>query len=203
VISRTTLVFTGQGNLRSLRSALEHVGVSTVIAESPSDIESASSIVLPGVASTLAISDYLRREGMWQPVAQYLHSGGPVLGICAGMQVLATHCTEGADHQGFSAMPGTVSRITKHPGLRVPHVGWSPVMRSSSPESTWFPEGDYYFTHSYCYTSTDESEILARTLGTATVPAALQLGNVIAAQFHPEKSQDLGLEFLRAWRDRA
>jgi glutamine amidotransferase len=194
VISRTTLVFTGQGNLRSLRSALEHVGVSTVIAESPSDIESASSIVLPGVASTLAISDYLRREGMWQPVEHYLHSG---------MQVLATHCTEGADHQGFSVMPGTVSRIAKHPGLRVPHVGWSPVVRSSSPESTWFPEGDYYFTHSYCYTSPDQSEILASTLGTATVSAVLQRGNVTAAQFHPEKSQDLGLEFLRAWRDRA
>jgi len=202
VISKATLVFTGQGNLRSLRSALEHVGVSTVIAESPSDIESAASIVLPGVASTLAISDYLRREGMWQPVAQYLQSGQPVLGICAGMQVLATHCTEGADHQGFSVMPGAISRIAKHPELRVPHVGWSPVVRSASPESTWFPEGDYYFTHSYCYTSIDGGEILANTLGTATVSAALQLGNVIAAQFHPEKSQELGLEFLRAWKNR-
>lgn len=203
MISQATLVFTGQGNLRSLRSALEHVGVRTSIAESASDIESAPSIVLPGVASTLAISDYLRREGMWQPVADYLHSGHPVLGVCAGMQVLATHCTEGADHQGFSVMPGSVSRIAKHPGLRVPHVGWSPVARSASPESAWFPEGDYYFTHSYCYSSNDESEILARTVGTASVTAALQLGSVVAAQFHPEKSQELGLEFLSAWRNRA
>ena len=202
MIENATLVFTGQGNLRSLRSALEHVGVRTTIAESPADIGSASSLVLPGVASTLAISDYLRRTGMWDPVDGYIRSGRHVLGVCAGMQVLATHCTEGADHTGFSAMPGRVARIEKHPGLRVPHVGWSPVARSSSPDASWFPEGDYYFTHSYSYLSDGDSEILASTVGSATVTAALQSGNVIAAQFHPEKSQELGLEFLSAWKMR-
>jgi len=203
VITEATLVYTGQGNLRSLRSALEHVGVKTTMAESSADIDAARSLVLPGVASTLAINEYLHRTEMWDPVSSYLNSGNQVLGICAGLQVLATHCTEGAEHRGFSVMPGTVTRIEKHPGLRVPHVGWSPVEHTDTADAAWFPNGDYYFTHSFAYTSSSDKEILALTVGEARVTAALQYANVVAVQFHPEKSQELGLEFLSRWKHRA
>lgn len=199
-IGTATLVYTGQGNLRSLRSALQHVGVTTKTAETPADIESAATLILPGVSSTAAIVTFLADNGQWEAVRAYAQSGRRLLGVCAGMQILATACTEGGEHTGLEALTGSVVKIDKHPGLRVPHVGWSPVRRTSEDAARWFPEGDYYFTHSYSYVSADGHDVVAATTGDFPVTAAVQHGECFAVQFHPEKSQELGLAFLDSWK---
>lgn len=202
-IGSATLVYTGQGNLRSLRSALMNVGVVTKTAETAADIASAETLILPGVSSTSAIVNYLSENGQWDAVQTYAQSGRRLLGICAGMQILATTCTEGGEHSGLGALTGSVIKIDKHPGLRVPHVGWSPVERTSAHDSQWFPEGDYYFTHSYSYVSHDGQDVVAVTSCEFPVTAAVRHGDCFAVQFHPEKSQELGLAFLDSWKRNA
>ena len=197
-----TIVYTGQGNLRSLVGALRHCGIDVDIAADASDIAAAERLIIPGVAATSAIVNYLQERRHWDAVQAYVQGERPVLGICAGMQVLARDCTEGGIHTGLSAFSGRVERIPKHPGLRVPHVGWSPVVRVSRTPIEWFPEGEYYFTHSYAYLPGDGTEVVAVTEGEHPVTAAVATATCTAVQFHPEKSQELGLVFLGEWNAR-
>jgi glutamine amidotransferase len=197
-----TIVYTGQGNLRSLVSALRHCGVAVELATDSADIAAAERLIIPGVAATSAIVNYLQQVGHWQAVQDFVLGDRPLLGICAGMQVLAEHCTEGGEHSGLAVLPGRVERIPKHPGLRVPHVGWSSVVRTQQCPLPWFPEGDYYFTHSYAYLPGDGREVVALTAGHHPITAAVSRRSCVAVQFHPEKSQELGLTFLEEWNAR-
>lgn len=197
----------GMGNLLSVFHALEMVGAEAVICSEPEELRSTERIVLPGVGAFGHCMRNLKRTGFAQALLEAKSADGkPILGICLGMQVMAATGLEGAKHDGLGWFDAEVRRL--QPGdasLRVPHVGWSGI---TYPDGTSHfarlpPTPDVYFVHSYFMDCRDSADVNATcAYGAEVVTAAVQKGTVFATQFHPEKSQDHGLQILRnfmAW----
>ena len=191
----------GMGNLCSVQKAMEHLGAETVITDSPDIISRADKIVLPGVGAFGDAMRELGSRGLVEPLRRAVASQKPFLGICLGMQVLFDRSEESPGVGGLSILPGEVKRFVT--GLKVPHMGWNQIcIRRQTPIFRGVEDGAYfYFVHSY-YAVPDCAEDVATTTDYAVeFASAICRGNLFGTQFHPEKSQSVGLKILKNFID--
>lgn len=192
----------GLGNLRSVLMKFARLKIEARISESPADLEAADKLVLPGVGWFGAGMRNLRERGLVDVLRRkVLDEKTPLLGICLGMQLLTEYSEEG-DCQGLGFVPGATRRLDVSAAsekLRIPHVGWNQVALTR-PDAVLFrgidPALRYYFVHSYAVFPADPADATATCDYGQTFAAALQRGNIHAAQFHPEKSHHHGLAML-------
>ena len=190
-----TVVDFDAGNLHSVDRALRAVGQRTLLTSDPRDVERAQALVLPGVGSAQDCMRKLGARGLIQPLKEYAPSGRPFLGVCVGLQLLFDGSEEGGGVECLGIVPGMVRRFPNKAGLKVPQIGWNAVsFRGHHPLLRDIPDGSYfYFVHSY-YADPADPEI---TIGSAEYgvdfAAIVSRNNVLATQFHPEKSADFGL----------
>ena len=183
------------GNLRSVQRALEAAGQRPLVTSDPRDVARAEALVLPGVGSAQDCMRKLAARGLVDPLREYAASGRPFLGVCVGLQLLFDGSDEGGGVECLGILPGRVRRFPQESRLKVPHIGWNAVyFRFDHPLLGEIPGGSYfYFVHSY-YAEPAEADI---TLGYAEYgvdfAAIVARENVVATQFHPEKSADMGL----------
>ncbi len=187
----------GAGNLRSHVNALTRLGYQPVVTSRPDDVLRASAVILPGVGAAGDTMLGLRRRQLTPAICQYIRDGGPFLGVCVGLQVLLTTTEEGGEHRCLNIIPGTVRRFPK--GLKVPHMGWNQVrQRNPHPIFDGIPDGtDFYFVHSYYAEPQDRSLVAGETDYGITFASVLARDNLVATQFHPERSGEAGLTVYR------
>lgn len=198
---KVAIVNYGMGNLGSVRRALEDLGVDTFIAEQPLALFEANRIVLPGVGAFTEGMARLQELG-WVAAMQRLvrTERRPLLGICLGMQMLASTGEEGGNTAGLDLIAGRVRRLNELGcSLRIPHVGWNDVAFSEGdPLFAHVPQhSDFYFVHSYAFEATQPENVSASTTYGTTFAAAVRHENVFGTQFHPEKSSKVGRQLLR------
>ncbi len=190
----------GVGNLFSLAHSLKKVGADSVVTGDKNVIESADSIILPGVGAFGDAARKLKESGLAEVVIQQAKSGKPLLGICLGMQLLFDKSYEYGEHDGLGLIKGSVvplNEVVKN--LKIPHMGWNSLhFCDNNPILSSINEGDYvYFVHSY-YAKCEEGLSATTDYGCA-ITAAVRKDNVYGVQFHPEKSGKIGLEILNAF----
>jgi len=187
------------GNLHSVCKGLENVGATPQITDSPAIIASADAVVLPGVGSFDPAMQHLRSRDLEEPIKNAIASGKPFLGICLGLQILFESSEEGRE-SGLGIIPGRVRRFHSEPGLTIPHMGWNQLQLTQPNIPLWHnlsPQSWVYFVHSYYVDPVDPSVRAAVVKhGNQTVTAAIARDNLIAVQFHPEKSSNIGLQML-------
>ncbi len=189
------LVDYGAGNLRSVENALREVGAQVIVTHDPDAVRRADRVVVPGQGSMPACAEAMRRSGVADALVEAIARGAPVLGICVGLQLLFESGDEGGGARGLGIVAGRISRLPD--GVRLPHIGWSRVRRVGPDAPIFAPlDGAYvYFAHSYAAPADAPGAALLATHG-APYCAALARDNLFAVQFHPEKSQRVGLAFL-------
>ena len=191
------LIDYGAGNLHSVHNALKAAGAGDVmVTADPQIVARAYRIVLPGVGAFAHCMDALSAiDGMVEVMDQRVRSDGiPFLGICVGMQLLADDGVEHGTTQGLGWISGTVRAIAPKPDIKIPHMGWNDV----TPKGTGLLEqGEAYFLHGYHFDAAEEADVLARTDHGSPLVAAVGRDNIIGVQFHPEKSQAYGINFLK------
>lgn len=190
----------GAGNLPNVVRALRHVGADLVVTEDPAVVRDAPAVVLPGVGATADTMRSLTELGMVEVIPAVVASGRPFLGICVGMQVLLSASTEFGDHPCLDVLPGTVRRLPDAAG-KVPQIGWNQLRIAAPfaahPVFAGVPDGsDCYFVHSYFCDVADQAIVAARTDYGLAFPSVIIRDNLIAMQFHPEKSGRYGLALL-------
>ncbi|MFQ5348150.1 MAG: imidazole glycerol phosphate synthase subunit HisH [Rhodothalassiaceae bacterium] len=208
---RIAVIDCGSGNLRSVARALQRAAgeadraVSITVTASVQEVRDADRIVLPGVGAFAACRAGLRRvDGLWEALQEAMTSRPrPLLGICVGMQLLATCGREHGEQAGFDRIPGAVVALSHaDPACKVPHMGWNTLALTNAGRAhalfTGLRDGDHvYFVHSYHMMPRNMSDCLARTDHGGPVTAAIGRDLVVGVQFHPEKSQQTGLRLLR------
>jgi imidazole glycerol-phosphate synthase subunit HisH len=189
------LVDYGAGNLRSVENALREVGAEVAVTRDPEVVRRAGRIVVPGQGSMPACADAMRASGVADALVEALGRGARMLGICVGLQVLFERGEEAGGARGLGLVPGTVARLPA--GVKLPHIGWSPVRAVGSRHPLFAPlDGQYvYFAHSYAAPADAPGVELLAVHGRPYC-AALARGDLFAVQFHPEKSQKVGLSLL-------
>lgn len=189
------------GNIGSVIKAIKHLGVDYEVVNRPEMLSNASKIILPGVGNFAAASRKLFSSGFVEVLHKHVQElGTPVLGICVGMQLLAKGGEEGGPSLGLGYIDATVSRINDFDStLLVPHMGWNDVTTNSLPIFKNIDDGScFYFVHSFAMrVASNETVDLAHTEYGENIVAYVRKGNIHGAQFHPEKSQTVGLKFLR------
>ncbi|WP_298334690.1 imidazole glycerol phosphate synthase subunit HisH [uncultured Erythrobacter sp.] len=194
------LIDYGAGNLHSVHNALRAVGANVTVTADADMVRGADRIVLPGVGAFKACADGLRAvPGMIEALEERVRLGGaPFLGICVGMQLLATRGLEHGSHEGLDWIPGEVKLITPHdPAIKIPHMGWNDVALMPHAKNHEVVEaGEAYFLHSYHFFADDPYHVAALTDHGEGLVAAVTRGNICGVQYHPEKSQDYGLATL-------
>ncbi len=201
------LIDYGAGNLHSVHNALKAVGAKVKVTADANVVRAADRIVLPGVGAFKACADGLNAvPGMVDALTERVRMGGaPFLGICVGMQLLATRGLEYGSHPGLGWIPGEVRLITPHDrSVKVPHMGWNDVaMMPHARDHAVVEEGEAYFLHSYHFAVEDPHHVAALTDHGEGLVAAVARGNICGVQYHPEKSQAYGLATLERfleWR---
>jgi len=189
------LVDYGAGNLRSVENALRAVGARVTVTHEPEAIRGARRIVVPGQGSMPACAEAMRRSGAADALVEALGRGALLLGICVGLQILFEEGDEGGGARGLGLVPGRVTRLPD--GVKLPHIGWSPVRAAGAPHPLFAPlDGQYvYFAHSYAAPADAKGVDLVAIHGRPYC-AALATEGIFAVQFHPEKSQRVGLALL-------
>ncbi|MFA5088335.1 MAG: imidazole glycerol phosphate synthase subunit HisH [Candidatus Omnitrophota bacterium] len=188
----------GMGNLRSVQKALEKSGAANVkITQAREDLERAEKIILPGVGAMGPAMDKLRQLGLLKSITQSVKDGKPFLGICLGLQLLFERSCEGGTVTGLGMLPGSVERFT---ALKVPHMGWNQLnlRQAHCPLFANIKSGiDVYFCHSYYVQPSDKTIIATTTDYGIDFASSVHKDNIYGVQFHPEKSQTVGLAILR------
>lgn len=187
------------GNLRSVQKAFERLGVAAEICSRPEQLSGARKLVLPGVGAFRDAIGELKRHEMVQPVLDHIHSGKPFLGICLGMQMLFEVSHEDGEWEGLGVLPGSVERFEDQPGLKIPHMGWN-VLERNGPVRIFdgIPsDAHFYFVHSYHVVPAENDVVAAWTQHGTRFASAVARDNLFATQFHPEKSQRVGLKLLQ------
>lgn len=187
------------GNLHSACKGLEKAGAIPQITDSPEEIEKADGVVLPGVGSFDPAVQHIRERNLVKPIKDAIESGKPFLGICLGLQILFDASEEGKE-AGLGIIPGKVRRFYKEENITIPHMGWNTLKFQQKNLSLWqnLPDNPYvYFVHSF-YVDPIDTTVIASTVthGSQEVTAAIARDNLMAVQFHPEKSSDNGLQIL-------
>ena len=186
------------GNLRSVQAGLEHVGQEAFVTDDPDKIMESPAVVLPGVGAFGDAIKRLEETGLGDAFRQSVQLGKPCLGICLGMQLLFSESEEGKLYRGLDIIPGRVIRFSNQ--LKVPHMGWNQldIKKPDAPIFRDIPDGSYmYFVHSY-YVQPEDTDVIAATTDYGIdFTSMIAKDNLIATQFHPEKSQKIGLQILR------
>jgi glutamine amidotransferase len=198
----------GMGNLRSLRNALAHVGIDAEIVTDAPGIERSERLILPGVGAFGRAMENINARQLAPPIRAHADAGKPLLGICLGMQLLASKSLEFGENAGLGLIPGEVVPLPDDAAHPVPHVGWNDV-RLTRPHAAF--EGtkknvDYYFVHSFHFRPVSGDDALGVTEYGAPFTSVVARGNVLGCQFHPEKSQASGLAILErfsSWSGKA
>jgi len=188
-----TIVDYGAGNLRSVVNAINKLGYQPKITNSPDEILNAQVVILPGVGAAADTMKNLNALGLASSIRQFIAEGRPFLGVCLGLQILFTGSEEGGWHECLGIIPGRVRRIPA--GLKVPHMGWNQVkQRLSHSVFNGVPdEANFYFVHSYYVEPDDSSLVVGETYYGVPICSVLARDNLVATQFHPEKSGEPGL----------
>lgn len=190
----------GMANLRSVQKAFEHVGVHAQIISRPEEIGLAERLVLPGVGAFCDAVANLRERGLVDPILRHIERGRPFLGICLGLQMLFDVGYEDGEHRGLGVLKGKCVRfdVDGELGLKVPHMGWNGLdVRRPSPLFKDLPAGaGVYFVHGYHVVPDDASVVATTTDYGRPFVSSVWRDNVMATQFHPEKSQRVGLQIL-------
>ncbi|MBE9071021.1 imidazole glycerol phosphate synthase subunit HisH, partial [Leptolyngbya cf. ectocarpi LEGE 11479] len=187
------------GNLHSACKGLEFAGATPIVTDQPEVIHGADGVVLPGVGAFDPAMQHLRDLNLTQPIRDVIASGKPFLGICVGMQMMTDWGREYEDVTGFGWVPGEVTKIApSDPAMKVPHMGWNDlVIDQPHPVLDGISTGDHaYFVHSYHLQATNEADVITRADYGGPVTAIVGRDNLIGTQFHPEKSQTLGLALI-------
>lgn len=192
----------GMGNLRSVQKALEAVGERAEVSGDPDRVKRADRVVLPGVGAFADAIAELRRAGLDQAFVEAVRAGKPCLGVCLGLQLLFDVSEEDGEHRGLGLLPGRVVRFPNRPGLKVPHMGWNtlnprrdaPLLRGLPPDPS------VYFVHSYHAVPEREDDVIAEADYAGPFAAIVGRENLMACQFHPEKSQRVGLRMYANFR---
>jgi glutamine amidotransferase len=189
------------GNLRSVQKAFEHIQEPAEICSSPTALAKATRIVLPGVGAFRDAIAALHHHDLVNVLKDAIAADRPFLGICLGMQLLFSSSLEDGHHQGLDVIPGVVQRFQLPAEFKIPHMGWNQLSTAQSPPHTLFsnlpPNPWFYFVHSYHCVPGDNSWVAATTSYGNPFVSAVARSNVMAVQFHPEKSQSAGLQLLR------
>ncbi len=191
----------GAGNLRSVAKAVARLGYQPLIISDATALAAADVVILPGVGAAADTMSNLTRCGLVEPIRQFIARGRPFLGVCMGLQALLTVSEEGGEHPCLDILPGRVRRLPG--GLKVPHMGWNRVrQRRQHPIFAGIADGAFfYFVHSYYADPIDDSVVVGDTDYGVTFAAVVARDNIVATQFHPEKSGDAGIRlyenFLR------
>lgn len=196
---RNAIIDYGMGNLRSVQKALEAVGAVGDVTGDPERIRQADRVILPGVGAFADAIAELRRTGLDAAFRDAVKAGKPCLGVCLGLQLLFDVSEEDGEHQGLGLIPGRVVRFRPVPGLPIPHMGWNTLdVRRPSPLLNGLPASpSVYFVHSY-HAVPDSDDVVAATASYPEPFAAMVWrDNLMACQFHPEKSQAVGLAMYR------
>ncbi len=187
----------GAGNLRSVSRAVAHVGHEPSVTADPHDVAAADAVILPGVGAAADTMRNLREHSMVEPVREYIASGRPFFGVCMGQQALLSVSEEGGEHPCLDIIAGRVKKLPG--GQKVPHMGWNQVRQKTAhlifdeiPDDSYF-----YFVHSYYPEPEDESVVIGETDYGVTFASVLARDNIVATQFHPEKSGEMGLRMYR------
>jgi len=194
--ARIAILDYGMGNLRSAEKALEHVGVTATISRDPETVRAADGVILPGVGAMPRAMERIREFGLDELIAERRAAGVPILGICLGLQLLFDSTTEFGGSDGLGLLSGPVGEIDAQ-GLKVPHIGWSPVRweRDSRLADGIPSETPFYFVHSFAPRPGADDLLGSAEYGSRFACAA-QRDNVYGVQFHPEKSSAAGLRLL-------
>ncbi|NQT47262.1 MAG: imidazole glycerol phosphate synthase subunit HisH [Candidatus Omnitrophica bacterium] len=188
----------GMGNLRSVEKALQSVGGDARVTSSPSDITSAERIVLPGVGAFKCAMEELRQRDLITPILDGFKKNKPYLGICLGLQLLLSESEEAPGTPGLGLIPGRVRRFSTA-GIKVPHMGWNSVKikKDGCPLLTGIKDAShFYFVHSYYADPEEKTIVMATTQYGCEFASMIWKDNIFAMQFHPEKSQGIGLKVL-------
>jgi imidazole glycerol-phosphate synthase subunit HisH len=189
----------GMANLRSVQKALEKVGHAATITPDPSRVAEADKLILPGVGAFRDAIARLRDSGLVAPIVDHIRAGKPFLGLCLGLQLLFTTSHEDGRHTGLDLFPGEVIRFPKQPGLKVPHMGWNQlrILRPGPLYRDVADGSEVYFVHSYYVVPKDPGITATQTEYPTPFTSSIWRDHVFATQFHPEKSQQVGLTMLR------
>lgn len=197
MVRPAVIVDYGAGNLRSVARAVAHEGFETLVTCDARAIDGADALIVPGVGAAADTMRNLEQGGLVQPIREYIASGRPFLGVCMGQQALLSVSEEGGEHRCLDVIPGRVRRLP--PGLKVPHMGWNQVKQTvAHPVFEGIADEAYfYFVHSYYPDPADRACVIGETEYGVRFASVLATGNVVATQFHPEKSGESGLRFYR------
>ncbi len=191
----------GMGNLHSVKNALDFIGADSFVSDKIDELSRADGLILPGVGAFPDAMERLRATGLDEFVKKYVKNK-PLIGICLGMQLLFDKSYEFRECEGLSLIGGEVVKIVEA-DLKVPHMGWNELaIVNPSPIAATLKDGDHvYFVHSYKAIVKDRADLVAVTDYGSEVTAIVARGNVYGCQFHPEKSESVGLDILRSfWR---
>jgi len=190
---KLVIVDYGAGNLHSVSRAVVHSGVRPLVTTSARYVSEADALIVPGVGAAADTMANLVRHRLVEPIKEYIASGRPFLGVCMGQQALFEVSEEGGRHECLGVFPGRVVRLPE--GLKVPHMGWNQVRQvKPHPIFAGIPDDSFfYFVHSYYPSPADTAVVIGETEYGVTFPSVVARDNVVATQFHPEKSGEMGL----------
>ncbi len=195
-----TIIDYGVGNLNSIKNMLKKIGVDSVISSQPADIENAEKLILPGIGSFEYGMKKIRGAGFFNSLQQkVLENKTPVLGVCLGAQLLLNGSEEGLPVEGLGWIDGKAIRFDQErmgENYKIPHMGWNElaVKKESRLFKDMYPDQRYYFVHSYHMVCSQPADILAESNFSHNFVAAVEKGNVLGVQFHPEKSHKFGMK---------
>ncbi len=204
-MNNVILIDAGTGNLRSVQKALESVGASVLRTDDPKQVLSGKRVVLPGVGSFKDFMSGLQARGLKDTVNEVAKRGIPLLGICVGMQALFEISEEMGDHEGLGLLKGTVVKFADSLSVKIPHTGWNQVrVKKEASLFNQVDDGAYvYFNHSYYCQAGDSSDVIATCDYGINYACAVRHENIFGVQFHPEKSQAMGLQILKNFLEAA
>lgn len=188
----------GMGNLKSVQNALAHLNCPAKITSNPQDIETADGLILPGVGAFPDCMANLHKANVIPIIKEEVAKGKPLLGICLGMQVLFEKSYEVEECEGLGLLQGEIVKMID-PEVKIPHIGWNRLeSNNSDPLLANLDQSFVYYVHSYYASRYRDEDLLAYSnYGTLRIPGAFRKGNIMATQFHPEKSGEDGLQILR------
>ena len=194
-----TVVDYKAGNLTSVMNALRHIGVDANVSDDAEEIAKATRLIFPGVGAAASAMETLTRTGIGEAIRMVVKAGNPVLGICIGCQIILEESEEDGGVKTLGLLPGKAVRFKDEPGLKIPHMGWTQVnVTREHPIMKGIRSGcDFYYVHSYFPQVPAEYSFAETTYGTQTFSGLIGKGNLVASQFHQEKSGEVGLAMLK------